>query len=67
MTFALFQDSQQISKPHSTKIAAVIEDFEKGAVIRCGRVYELVDGYEVRALADTGAQSSGKKRVQQSI
>ena len=47
MTYALFHHERQISKPHSTKVAAVIEAFERKAVIRCGRVYEMAEGYSV--------------------
>lgn len=51
--FALFQSGQQISKPHSTKIAAMIEAFERGAVIRCRCSYELANGYDVRKVDPT--------------
>lgn len=48
MSWALFHDGRQVSKAHSTRIAAMIEAMEAKAVIRSGRAYELADGYEVR-------------------
>lgn len=33
MLYALFRDGRQISKAHSTRIGAVMEAFERGAVL----------------------------------
>lgn len=56
--FALFKDGRQISKPHSTKAAVMIEAVEKKAVIRIGREYELAKGYEVRGITTAEAAAA---------
>ena len=55
MTYALFKDSKQISKAHSTREAAIVEAREIGKVQRvvhdfCGNTHRitLVEGYEIR-------------------
>lgn len=51
--YALFKDGKQISKSHSSPIAAATEAYELGAVIewsgdfRPGSGIVLADGYEV--------------------
>lgn len=52
MPWALFHDGRQVSKAHSTRIAAMIEAMEARAVIRSEHSYELADGYEVRPVCN---------------
>jgi hypothetical protein len=57
--FALFRDGKQISKAHSTRAAATIEAFERGAIVISHADFwakevlfaeslDLSDGYEIR-------------------
>ena len=62
--YALFFHGQQISKAHSTRRAAVIEAFERGAVERSSEDFPedpeslrdpvLAKGYEIRPLETGG-------------
>jgi len=59
MTFAVFKDGKQVSKAHSTIIAARIEAYEVGAVIGWSADFgplgfwkELARGYTVEEIKD---------------
>lgn len=46
--YALFKNGKQISKAHSTKCAAWIEAFERGAVYCMRGLLCAFDGYQVK-------------------
>ena len=50
--YALFRDNKQISKPHSTKEAAMIEAYEQGVVVVLKGHKFLVDDHYVREVKD---------------
>ena len=58
--FALFKDGKQISKAHKLRDAAIVEAFERKAVVSSsgdfwGGSYTLMaDGYEVREVVTNG-------------
>ena len=54
-TYALFKDSKQISKPHSTQAVVIIEAYERSAIIVNHADFAgqktsigLASGYEIR-------------------
>jgi hypothetical protein len=49
--YALFQFNRQVSKPHSTKHAAIIEAIELKVVKRIGDYYNFDEGFEVRPVS----------------
>ena len=50
MPYALFKDGTQVSKAHSTRLAAQTEAHEAGAVVNVKGMTCLASGYEIRAL-----------------
>ena len=62
MSFALFKDGEQVSKAHSTRLAAKIEAYERKIVVSCGtdfpdygvhrRGHELIGGYEIKEIKE---------------
>ena len=53
--WALFYDGKRVSKPHSTRDAAIIEAYELNAVVaERGKLF-LVDGCEIREVAASTA------------
>ena len=53
--YALFRNGEQISKAHSTRVAALIEAFEAGAAVQSAAGFPdgwsgtvMADGYEVK-------------------
>jgi len=65
MSFALFLDGRQVSKPHTTRDAVAIEAFERGAVERGSQDFPgdpasfkglaLAAGYDIRAVTEDGS------------
>jgi hypothetical protein len=65
-SYALFYHDRQVSKAHSTELAALTEAFERGAVITSGadfigdlRSKELASGYEIKPPVKSNGGENG--------